>query len=138
MSVFYVMYYHIIWGTKYRQPFITRQLEPVIFYAIQDKSRQFKAEIHGLNAVDDHVHVAVTIPPAVAVFEWVREVKGLSAHEVNRAFTDLDTTFKWQGGYSVLTFGKKVLPFVVNYILNQKQHHQQQTTLDYLEYLEHD
>lgn len=133
---FYVCFYHVIWATKYRQPIITPQIETVIFEKILDKSKRFKCQLHAINTAYDHIHVAITIPPAVAVAEWVREVKGLSAHEVNREFPNLDSIFKWQKGYSVLTFGKKRLSFVVNYIKKQKEHHADGKLIDYLEYLE--
>lgn len=136
MGVFYVCYYHIIWATKYRQTIITPQIESVIFEAIKDKSKRFKCQIHAINSAYDHIHVAVTIPPSLAIYEWVRETKGLSAHEVNREFPNLDDIFKWQRGYSVLTFGEKTLPFVVNYIVKQKEHHANGSLEAYLEYLE--
>lgn len=136
MGIFYICYYHIIWATKYRAPTITSSIEKVIIETVLQKSEQLKCPIHAVNTVADHVHVAVTIPPAKGIWEWARDVKGLSAHTVNQEFPNREETFKWQRGYSVLTFGEKVLPFVVKYIEKQKEHHQSGTTEPYLEYIE--
>ena len=61
-----------------------------------------------LNAVEDHVHVAVCIVPNVAASDWIRHVKGLSAYAINAQFTELEETFKWQEGYGLVTFGEKI------------------------------
>jgi putative transposase len=107
----------------------------VIINAIKSKSRELKCPIHAINAAYDHIHIAVTIPPALAIWQWVRDAKGLSAHLVNRDFPDRNDTFRWQKGYSVHTFGLKTLSFVVDYIERQKEHHHNKTLEDYLEYI---
>ena len=138
MRVFSVCYYHIIWATKHRQPLITPQIESVILATAQQKSLQLKSHIEAMNTVADHLHVAVKIPPSLAISTWVQDVKGLTAYEVNRAYPNLDITFRWQRGYSVLSFGKRNLPFVVQYIEQQKEHHEQNTLEQYLEHLENE
>src|SRR5690606_21966553 len=108
----------------------------VIFAAIEQKSAELRCPLLGLNAVTDHVHVAVNIAPSLAVSQWAGYVKGFSAHAVNASFTDLETTFKWQEGYGVVTFGEKNLPFVQAYIAQQKQHHAVGTVIAKLEQLD--
>ncbi len=41
--------------------------------------------------------------------------------------------FYWQDDYSVFSFGGKQLPFVINYVERQKEHHKQKTILTALE-----
>lgn len=136
MGVFYVCYYHIIWATKYRLPVISPAIEKIIVETVEQKSTELKCPIYAINSVEDHIHVGVTIPPSQSIWEWARDVKGLSAHLVNQEFPNLEEIFKWQRGYSVLTFGQKTLPFVVKYIENQKENHQSGTTEPYLEHIE--
>jgi REP element-mobilizing transposase RayT len=129
-------FYHAIWATKHRQPLINHQIKGLLFATIRQKSLEMRCPILELNAVDDHVHVAVCIVPNVAAAEWLRHVKGLSAHAINAQFVDLETTFKWQEGYGLVTFGEKNLPFVQSYIIHQKQHHTKNTTIPKLEEIE--
>lgn len=129
----YVCYYHIIWAVKYRQPLITPDLEPIILSAVRRKSAKLESPIHAVNTAYDHIHVAVTISPKVAVAKWVRQVKGLSAHEINEQYPGADNAFRWQRGYSVWTLGKKTLPYIVTYVENQKEHHANNTLEPYLE-----
>ncbi|MCA0458104.1 MAG: IS200/IS605 family transposase [Chloroflexi bacterium] len=107
-------FYHAIWATKYRQAIITPQIEKVLFSAIQQKSLEMRCPILAINGTEDHVHVAVCIIPSVAAAEWVRHVKGLSAHVISTTFEQLATSFKWQEGYGLVTFGERHVPFVKN------------------------
>ena len=89
-----------------------------------------------INMMPDHIHIAVRIPPKIAVAEWIGQVKGLSTHEVNAMFPDLEHPFAWQQGYGVLTFGAKRLPFVIDYIRRQQEHHAADTIEEYLEQMD--
>ncbi len=116
-------FYHAIWATKNRQPIINHEIKALLLSSIRLKSLEMRCPILELNAVENHVHVAVCIVPNVAAAEWFRHVKGLSAHAINANFVDLDSPFKWQEGYGLVTFGEKNLPFVQSYIVHQQEHH---------------
>lgn len=130
---FHVCYYHLIWTTKNRAPWVLADTERHLIAAIREKSEGLKSRIESVNAWIDHVHVAVQITPSLSVSEWVRQVKGYSSFHINRLFPDADEKFRWQESYGVLTFGVKQLPFIVSYIEGQKQHHEANTTYAYLE-----
>jgi putative transposase len=126
-------YYHVIWTTQGRAPWLTSEIEKLVFEIIHRKSGELKSKIYAINGTSDHIHVAVSISLSVAAADWVKQAKGLSAHEINRIFPNLENIFKWQGSYGILTFGAKNLPFVVEYIERQKEHHHARTIDDYLE-----
>lgn len=65
-------FYHIVWATKNREPLITPAIEAVIFPIVRDKSTELECHLFAINGVADHVHIAVNIPPKLAVSEWVR------------------------------------------------------------------
>ena len=113
---FQVCFYHIIWTTRNREPLITPDIEPLIISTIQHKSKDLRSPIFAVNAVEDHMHVAVSIALSVAVSDWVKQAKGVSAYEVNSAYPDLPARFGWQRSYGVLTFGAKQLSLVQQYI----------------------
>lgn len=130
--VFWQCYYHTIWTTKNREPLITPAIEAVIFEIIRIKSTELGCPILAINGVSDHIHVAVCIPPKIAVAEWIGQVKGVSSHEINTMFPNLSTHFRWQKHYGVLTFGVRTLEYVTEYILRQKEHHPN-NIINYLE-----
>ncbi|MFN8450193.1 MAG: IS200/IS605 family transposase [Anaerolineae bacterium] len=120
---FWKCYYHIVWATKNREASITPAIETVVFQAIESKSDALRCPILAMNGVADHVHVAVCVKPSLALGDWVGQIKGASSRAVNLAFDGLETKFRWQEDYGVLTFGERNSAFVVKYIENQKEHH---------------
>ena len=43
------------------------------------------------------------------------------------------TVLQWQTGYGVVSFGRKDLPWVIDYVRNQKEHHAFAKTFERLE-----
>ena len=133
---FQVCYYHVIWGTKHRQPLITPSIETVILNTLTAKSLELKSRIYAINTVADHIHIAVAISVNIAVVEWIKQVKGVSSHAVNTTYPSLDPRFAWQRGYGVLTFGEKHLSYVMDYVHQQKERHKSDKLETYLEKME--
>ena len=133
---FWRCYYHVIWTTKHRMPLITSQNEGLIFNIVRGKTAELGGQVLAVNAVQDHVHAAVTIPPKVAVAGWAKRVKGVSAFEVNNQFPDSIEPFRWQEGYGVLTFGSRNTHVVVDYINRQQEHHASHNLIAWLEQVE--
>ena len=125
-------YYHIVWATKYRQPVITSLWETLIFETVKIKCTEQKCIVLAINGTQDHVHLAVSIPPQIAVAKFMATIKGTSSHEINKSFP-LGEKFRWQTGYGVHTFGERALNTVIQYIVYQKQHHAEGTLYDGLE-----
>ena len=67
------------------------------------------------------MHIAINIEPSVTISELVRQLKGGCSHDVNSQRTD--KVLQWQRGYGVVSFGRNNLPWVLDYVLNQKAHH---------------
>lgn len=116
------LFYHFIWSTKDRLPLIDLSFEPDLYRAIAAKAQKMDGFVHAIGGIQDHVHLAVSIPPKLAPAHFIGEVKGNASHFVNHVIRP-NVAFYWQDEYGVLTFGEKNLPAVVRYIHNQKQHH---------------
>lgn len=130
---FWRHYYHLVWATTDRQPLITPDIEQDLYDYMTSKTLAQQCLLHAIGGVDNHVHLVVSIPPKLSVAEFVRTVKGSSSHHVEHHLPQLEPKFAWQRGYGSLTFGKKHLETVVQYALNQKQHHQQGTIITGME-----
>ncbi len=120
---FWRCYYHIVWATKGRESAITSTVEKVVFRAVESKSREIGSSVLAINAMVDHVHFAVSIPPTLSIADWTKHVKGVSSREVNESLADTQTQFRWQRGYGALTVGERGLALVVDYVQRQKEHH---------------
>jgi putative transposase len=127
------IYYHLVWTTKNRQPLITPTRETQLYHYIIGKADALNCKIHAIDGIEDHIHLVVTIPPTLAVAEFVKKIKGSSSHHLNHSPNTSSQKFAWQEGYGVFSLGYKQLQDVVIYVQNQKSHHSQQTTHPYLE-----
>ena len=130
---FYKFYYHIIWGTKNREPIITLEYEKLLMEFIPGKIKKYDGILIALNMVEDHLHLLVSIPPKISVADFVQKIKGSSSHYINLYLEE--QAFYWQSGYGALTLSEKGVPFVKKYIDNQKIKHAKNDLYQILEYV---
>ena len=70
----------------------------------------------------DHVHVFVGLKPTQSISDLVRDIKASSSGFINEKGW-VKGRFSWQEGFGAFTYSKSSVDNVVNYILNQEQHH---------------
>jgi putative transposase len=122
-NVYSEIYVHVAWHTRGNVPVIEGALKDRLYHYIRNRVVQTPDVVfHEIGGVEDHVHLAVSIPPTLEISGWIGELKGASAHYINHAVARRGT-LAWQKGYGVVSFGKKALPFVLDYIRNQPQRH---------------
>jgi putative transposase len=125
---------HITWHCKESSPLLTPQVEPVAHRIISQRIASTpEVFVHEIGGTETHIHIAVTIPPSLTISEFVGQVKGASSHDVNQQFAIRGKVLQWQAGYGVVSFGTKDLPWVKQYIRNQREHHAAGRTSDRLE-----
>jgi putative transposase len=122
---FWCVYYHVVWATKNRTPLISQPVENKLYPYLIGKAASLDAKIHAIGGIADHVHIAVSIPPKLAISKFVKRIKGSSSYHMNRTILEDAGRFRWQKGYGVFSTGKKELQRVIAYVRNQKQHHRQ-------------
>jgi len=124
---FHKLYYHVIWTTKNRQAIISPRVEVLLKESIPSKIQQYQGSYLAVNTVDDHVHLLTSIPPKISVSDFINKLKGSSSHYVN--ISQNEKSFYWQSGFGILSLSEKGIPFVKEYIKNQKQHHKENRNL---------
>jgi putative transposase len=125
--------YHLVWSTKDRLPLIEARFEEELYKVIAAKGLKLGATIYAVGGIENHVHLAASIPPTLTLSDFIGQIKGNSSHWVNHV---QGSAFKWQTEYGAVTFSYKHLKWVVNYVKNQHQHHQTNTYRDILEQTE--
>lgn len=122
------LYYHFVWATKERQPWLTAEVEKVLYPVLVKKSHDMAAGISVLAAdgVADHVHVIVSLPPSISPAQYAQQIKGATSFVIT---TEFDLPFAWQRGYGVFSVSEKLLQQAVSYVQGQKAHHAEGTTI---------
>ena len=103
---------------------ITPILEPLVHRQLRQIAQHHGLSVHAVGGIEDHVHMAASVPPAISVAAAVKRIKGASSHAISKSVED---PFAWQGDYNVDTFSERHLSKVVAYINNQHRHHANNT-----------
>ena len=132
-NVYWEIYLHFVWRTKDSMPLLTPRVEPIAHkYLVHRALETAGCIVHAVGGIEDHVHMAVSLPPTIEIAAWIGELKGATSHHVNHGNAGRGT-LAWQTGYGVVSFGKGDLPWVVDYVNGQREHHNAGRALDRLE-----
>lgn len=82
-DVWYALLYHVVWTTKCSQPTITWEIARYLHPCVKAKTAEMGCYIHACYGAEDHVHVAITIPPHLSVSDVAGQIKGASAHHIS-------------------------------------------------------
>ena len=130
--VFHKIYLHITWHCKDDLPQIKPEIEPNLYQFIKEYCQKNKGtHLKGIGGTEDHIHLAMQIEPFVLLSDFISKIKGTSSYYINQKYGK--NTLDWQRGYGVASFAEKNLDFVLEYINNQKTHHQKGTINKVLE-----
>ncbi len=120
--VFHEIYLHITWHTKHSLPLLQGRAKTAVKEFLRQRCEHTRGVyLHGIGGTNNHIHLAVSIEPFVSISDLVGDLKGSCSHEIN-SHKGEDFLY-WQRGYGVVSFGKKQLPFILDYIANQETHH---------------
>lgn len=132
-NVYWELYYHFVWRTKNSEPMLTPKVEPLTHKFLVHRVLQTpEALVHAVGGIEDHIHMAVSLPPTVEIATWIGDLKGACSHHINHGPSGRDA-LAWQTGYGIVSFGKGDLPWVVEYIRNQREHHRAGRVIERLE-----
>ncbi len=88
-----------------------------------------------INGMPDHLHLLVGYTPDCNLSDLVRDIKVNSSKWINEN-KFVAGKFEWQTGFGAFTIGQSQIQTVVNYILNQEDHHRKKTFREeYIEFL---
>lgn len=80
-------------------------------------------KVLAINGMPDHVHILFGQRPVQSLSELLQDVKGSSSKWINEQGV-VKGKFEWQAGYGAFSYSKSQVDAVINYIRNQKSHHQ--------------
>ena len=88
--------------------------------------------LYRINGMPDHIHLFVGLHPTISVASFVHDLKNAT----NKFLSDNRDRFpkfvKWEQGYCALSYSDADKESVINYIINQKEHHRKVSVRDEL------
>ena len=117
--------YHIVFIPKYRRKAIYGKLRADIGQILRQLCEYKGVEILEAHAMSDHIHMLVTIPPKLAVSNFMGYLKGKSTLMIFERHANLKYKFGnrhfWAEGYYVSTVGLNEAT-IKKYIQDQEKH----------------
>jgi REP element-mobilizing transposase RayT len=117
---------HIVFSTRYREPFITAAVAPVLYDYLGGICRGLDCSPIIVGGHLDHVHILCLLSKKIALSDFVRELKGDSSRWI-KLKTSTVNDFYWQKGYGAFSVSPRGVDKVKTYIMNQNEHHKKKT-----------
>ena len=119
-------YFHCVFGTKERRPFITAELEERLWPYLGGIARENEFKAIEINGVADHVHLLISTPATMPIAKAVQLLKGGSSKWIHDTFRE-QRLFSWGEKYGAFSVSVSQLEVVTQYIRGQKEHHRTKT-----------
>ncbi len=129
MSTYTQLFYHIVFSTKNRERTIISQNRELLLKYIWGIIKNKKSHLYRINVVEDHIHILTHIHPSIGLSDFVKTIKVSSSVWIKE--NDLFPCFQhWQDGYGAFTCSINDKARLIEYIINQEEHHKRVSFLD--------
>lgn len=117
----FLLSYHLVLVTKYRNPILTGNVRTVVYETIQQVFKERKCIITEMNGESDHIHILFDAGPEVNLLDLVRVSKTKSSRFArSRCFNEVEKYYWksvfWSDSYFIASVGKNTKHIVQNYI----------------------
>jgi putative transposase len=122
MSSYRQILYHIIFRTHKGKRTLDQAQIKEIFAYIYGIIKNKNCTLYRINGMEDHIHILSDLHPSVALSDYVKEIKVSTSIWIKQSgkFPHFDG---WAEGYAALTYSWKDKDMIINYIMQQQDHH---------------
>ncbi|HYV95150.1 MAG TPA: IS200/IS605 family transposase [Chitinophagales bacterium] len=125
-GTFSQIYIQVVFAVKGRQSLISKSWEERLYKYITGIVHGKGQKMLAINGMPDHIHFFIGMKPSCCLSDLVREIKKASNDFINDNKLS-KFKFNWQEGYGALSYSHSQLTQVIQYIMNQKEHHKKRT-----------
>ena len=127
------LYVHVIFSVQGRKNLIAAKWRQSLYEYITGIIKNKNQKLMVINGVSDHLHLLIGLKPEASLSGLIRDVKANSSKWINDN-GHVPGRFEWQSGFGAFSISSALVPTVVEYILNQEEHHRKRTFRE--EYIE--
>lgn len=132
-GTFSQIYIQVVFAVQNRESLIHSSWEEELYKYISGIVRNKEQKMLAINGMTDHIHFLIGMKPSCCLSDLVREVKK-SSNDFIKEKKFVRGKFQWQEGYGAFSYSHSNLDNVIQYIMNQKEHHKKKTFKE--EYME--
>jgi putative transposase len=132
MSTYTQILYQIVFGSKDYTIFLNHENHGLLFGYIVGMLNKRNCHPYQVGGYENHVHIVTHLSPTISLADLVRDIKKAS-HEFMIMNKEVFPHFPgWQVGYGAFTYQISLKSTLIEYVLNQEQHHKKVTYMDEL------
>jgi REP element-mobilizing transposase RayT len=113
---------HMVFSTKKRQHWLQKEICKELYPYTGKILQNHGCYVHQIGGMPDHIHIACTLSPTIAISKLVEEIKTSTSKWLKHKDAKL-SNFYWQHGYGVFSISRTHLDALKFYITNQEAHH---------------
>ena len=134
MSTYTQILYQLVFSTKHRNPTLVKEHRRDLYKCMWGILNNKNCAIYQIGGVEDHTHIVFDLHPSIALANLVKDIKlgATSFIKEKEIFPDFQG---WQDGYGAFTYSIDAKKSLVNYVMNQEEHHKTQSSIDELRQL---
>jgi putative transposase len=117
---------HCVFAVKGRENLITANFRDDLHRYMSGVLKNDGSYPLAVNGWKDHVHVFFELPVTLSVSKQMQMLKSTSSKWINDNQL-VKGKFGWQEGYGAFSYSHSQRDDVIKYIINQEQHHKNQT-----------
>ena len=135
-NTFTQIYLQLVFAVQDRASLIDSEWKDELYKYISGIVQKNSHKLITINGIPNHIHILIGYKLHQLIPELLQDIKGSSSKWINkRGF--IKGKFSWQEGYSAFSYSHSQIDDVVQYIMNQEQHHKKKTFHEeYIEFLE--
>ena len=122
-------YLHIVFSTKHRQPLINQPIETELYSYLGGICNKLGCQVLKVGGYTNHIHILCLLSKKITLIKLMEELKSNSSKWIKTKGEEF-TNFYWQDGYGAFSVNPSEVQIVINYIANQKRHHDKKTFQD--------
>jgi len=109
-----------------RECIIRNSWKEELFKYISGIMQSNNHKLLSINGMPDHIHILFGYRPSQSLADLMQDVKGSSSKWINNKKL-VQSKFSWQEGYGAFSYSKVEVPAIIQYIINQTNHHKRKT-----------
>jgi REP element-mobilizing transposase RayT len=117
---------HAVWGSKNHYPFLSKEMKSIVISHILQNAKTKGIYIKSIDGHTDHLHCLFGLNADTSISKTLQLIKGESAFWINKQKLT-KSKFEWAEEYYASSVSESQLPYVMNYINNQEEHHKETT-----------
>ena len=122
-------YYHIVIRTYRSESTIPKEHEKELYAYIYGIAKNLRCQTYRIGGMSDHIHIFVSLPSSLSLASFMQRIKTDSSKWL-KANPHFPNFRGWGREYAGFSYSLRDKDKIVDYIKNQKEHHQKNTFVE--------